>query len=67
MTKKLTVNLGLRVSLFGTYHEKNRNAWNWGSFGDLTHRDLRLTQCMASSWIKPPGRLRCRSTPSHSS
>jgi len=25
----LTVNLGLRVSLFGTYSEKNRNAWNW--------------------------------------
>jgi hypothetical protein len=29
VTKKLTVNLGLRISLFGTYHEKNRNAWNW--------------------------------------
>ncbi len=25
----LTLNLGLRVSLFGTYREKNRNAWNW--------------------------------------
>jgi len=25
----LTLNLGLRVSLFGTYSEKNRNAWNW--------------------------------------
>jgi len=29
VTKTLTVNLGLRISLFGTYHEKNRNAWNW--------------------------------------
>ncbi len=29
VTKRLTVNLGLRVSLFGTYSEKNRNAWNW--------------------------------------
>jgi Carboxypeptidase regulatory-like domain len=29
VTPRLTVNLGLRVSLFGTYHEKNRNAWNW--------------------------------------
>ena len=28
---RLTVNLGLRVSLFGTYHEKNHNAWNWES------------------------------------
>lgn len=25
----LTINLGLRISLFGTYSEKNRNAWNW--------------------------------------
>lgn len=31
VTKRLTVNLGLRVSLFGTYHEKNKNAWNWES------------------------------------
>jgi len=29
VTSRLTLNLGLRVSLFGTYHEKNRNAWNW--------------------------------------
>ena len=29
VTKRLTVNLGVRVSLFGTYHEKNKNAWNW--------------------------------------
>ncbi|MGA7573296.1 MAG: TonB-dependent receptor [Terriglobales bacterium] len=29
VTHNLTLNLGLRVSLFGTYHEKNRNAWNW--------------------------------------
>ncbi len=28
-TPRLTLNLGLRVSLFGTYSEKNRNAWNW--------------------------------------
>jgi hypothetical protein len=28
-TPRLTVNLGLRVSLFGTYREKNQNAWNW--------------------------------------
>ncbi len=29
ITKRLTLNLGLRISLFGTYSEKNRNAWNW--------------------------------------
>ncbi len=25
----LTLNLGLRLSLFGNFHEKNLNAWNW--------------------------------------
>jgi Carboxypeptidase regulatory-like domain/TonB-dependent Receptor Plug Domain len=28
-THRLTLNLGLRFSLFGNYHEKNLNAWNW--------------------------------------
>jgi hypothetical protein len=26
---RLTLNLGLRVSLFGTYREQYKNAWNW--------------------------------------
>jgi Carboxypeptidase regulatory-like domain len=29
VTSRLTLNLGLRISLFGTYSEKNHNAWNW--------------------------------------
>jgi hypothetical protein len=29
ITHRLTLNLGMRVSLFGTYREKNLNAWNW--------------------------------------
>ncbi len=29
ITSRLTLNLGLRVSLFGTYREKYHNAWNW--------------------------------------
>lgn len=29
VTPRLILNLGLRVSLFGTYSEKNNNAWNW--------------------------------------
>ena len=29
ITQHLILNLGLRVSLFGTYHEKYHNAWNW--------------------------------------
>ncbi|HVI10854.1 MAG TPA: carboxypeptidase regulatory-like domain-containing protein [Candidatus Binatia bacterium] len=29
VTQRLTVNLGLRFSLFGNFHEKNQNAWDW--------------------------------------
>jgi hypothetical protein len=29
LTHRLTLNLGLRLSLFSNYHEKNLNAWNW--------------------------------------
>jgi hypothetical protein len=29
VTSRLTLNLGVRISLFGTYSEKNHNAWNW--------------------------------------
>lgn len=29
VTPKLIVNLGVRVSLFGTYRERYHNAWNW--------------------------------------
>jgi len=29
ISPRLTLNLGLRVSLFGTYYEKNHNVFNW--------------------------------------
>jgi Carboxypeptidase regulatory-like domain len=29
VTNRLTLNLGLRISLFGTYRESNHAAWNW--------------------------------------
>jgi hypothetical protein len=29
ITPRLTVNLGLRLSLFGTYYDKGKNAYNW--------------------------------------
>ncbi len=29
VTRRLTLNLGVRLSLFGTYSEKNHAAWNW--------------------------------------
>jgi hypothetical protein len=28
-TRRFTLNLGIRLSLFGTFHEKNLNAWNF--------------------------------------
>jgi hypothetical protein len=28
-TRRLTLNLGLRVSFFGEQHERHHNAWNW--------------------------------------
>jgi hypothetical protein len=31
VNRRLTINLGLRISLFGTYHEKNLNSYNWVS------------------------------------
>jgi Carboxypeptidase regulatory-like domain/TonB-dependent Receptor Plug Domain len=53
---RLTINLGLRLSLFGTYHEKNHHAWNWESsrfngtaftvdpiYGELLYNDSPLT------------------------
>jgi hypothetical protein len=29
VSQRLTLNLGARLSLFGTYSEKNHNVWNW--------------------------------------
>ena len=29
ISQRLTVNAGIRFSLFGNYHEKNNQAWNW--------------------------------------
>ncbi|MGC2246844.1 MAG: TonB-dependent receptor [Terriglobales bacterium] len=53
---RLTINIGLRVSLFGTYHEENRHAWNWEpsrfngtaftvdpTYGELLYNDVPLT------------------------
>ena len=29
ITPRLTLNVGLRLSLFGTYYEKEKNTYNW--------------------------------------
>ena len=40
VSRRLTVNLGLRASLFWNYHEKNLNAWDWLP----SHYDATLSQ-----------------------
>jgi len=42
MTPRLTVNLGLRMSLFGTFHELDNNAWNWepSAFSSTTASEM---------------------------
>jgi len=58
LSSRLTVNLGLRLSLFGTYREKNNNAWNWEAsrfnqsrfavdsvFGELLDATVQMTGC----------------------
>lgn len=42
ITTRLTLNLGLRVSLFGTYHDKNQSVYNW----DPTKYDPALAATM---------------------
>jgi hypothetical protein len=49
ITHNLTLNLGLRVSLFGTYSEKNRSAWNWEASTDTSQIYL--------LWIPPMANL----------
>ncbi|HVJ07194.1 MAG TPA: carboxypeptidase-like regulatory domain-containing protein [Acidisarcina sp.] len=43
-TSRLTVNAGLRVSLFGTYREKNHSAYNWlpTAFNQAVSRTLHV-------------------------
>ena len=62
VTHRLTVNMGLRVSLFGTYSEKNHNAWNWEASRFNATR-FAVDPAMVNFWIRLPDRRRWRSTP----
>ncbi|MFZ1132734.1 MAG: carboxypeptidase regulatory-like domain-containing protein [Terriglobales bacterium] len=45
VNSRLTVNLGIRFSLFGNYHEMNEQAWNWDPTRYVTPGpDLRFNQ-----------------------
>jgi hypothetical protein len=46
MTRRLTLNVGLRMSLFGNFHEKNLNAWNWdaGAFDRTLAATVKIDQ-----------------------
>ncbi len=45
VSPRLTINAGLRMSLFGTYHEKSHNAYNWvpSAFDLATARSVRVS------------------------
>ena len=45
VSSHLTVNMGLRISLFGNYHENNEQAWNWDPTKFVTpDKYLKFTQ-----------------------
>ena len=44
VSSHLTINLGVRFSLFGNYHERNHEAWNWDPAHFTTPDDLRFFQ-----------------------
>lgn len=50
-TSRLTLNLGLRVSLFGTQYERYHNAWNW----DPAHYVAGASNVDPSSGFLVPG------------
>ncbi|MBI3477730.1 MAG: carboxypeptidase regulatory-like domain-containing protein [Acidobacteria bacterium] len=50
----LTLNLGVRFSIFGNYHEQNHAAWNWDPAAFTAPEDLKFF---------PDGRLRVKGKP----
>jgi hypothetical protein len=57
ITRRLTLNLGLRVSLFGLYHEKNNHSYNWvgSQFSSAFSSEVRVEQ--ATGGTLPGGAL----------
>ncbi len=58
VSSRLTLNLGLRLSLFGTYYEDNKNAYNWlpGAFNQNLASQLSVnsyTGALQDSQIDP--------------
>jgi Carboxypeptidase regulatory-like domain len=46
VNQRLTLNLGVRLSVFGNYYEKNSNAWNWvsGSYSSAVASTVEIFQ-----------------------
>ena len=40
VNSRLTLNMGIRFSLFGNYHENNEQAWNWDPTQYVTPRPV---------------------------
>jgi hypothetical protein len=56
VNNRLTLNLGLRISLFGTYHEKYTNAYNWeaSAFSPMLASGVAVNPFNGSLQIPPP-------------
>ncbi len=49
VTKRLTLNLGLRLSLFGTYRERYRHAFNFDPY-TVQHRQMHSDVFQRCQW-----------------
>ena len=49
--RHLTLNLGVRLSAFGNYHEKNLNAWNWlpGAYSSAIAQQVQIYEAAPPS------------------
>ena len=52
----LTLNLGLRLSLFGTYHERDNNVYNWesGAFNPVLASQIGIDTILTGALQIPP-------------
>src|SRR5713226_5308438 len=55
MTKKFTLNLGLRLSLFGTYRERYRHAFNFEPSAFVGGSSPAIDTAGAGAFISGPG------------
>jgi hypothetical protein len=57
VNRHLTLNLGVRLSFFGNFHEKNLNAWNWvpSAYSSSVASTVQIAAYPASGGVLPSG------------